>query len=62
MKKLESLNNELFTSFERNQLKELNKVHGGNVPSCTADHCQDTRSGSVSNPDEIIAISDQDCK
>jgi hypothetical protein len=61
MKKLESLNSELFKSFEKNEIKNLHKIHGGDVPSCTADHCQDTRSGSEANPDEIIKITDKDC-
>lgn len=61
MKKLESLNNELFKGFEKNKVKDLHKIHGGNVASCTADHCQDQRTGTVSDPDEIISISNQDC-
>lgn len=61
MKKLESLNNELFKSFEKSKIADLHKIHGGNVPSCTADNCKDERSGTVNDPDEIIKITNIDC-
>lgn len=61
MKKLESLNNELFKSFEKNEIADLHKIYGGNVATCTSDNCQDERSGTVDDPDEVIKKTDKDC-
>jgi hypothetical protein len=61
MKKLESLNSELFKKLEKNQVEGLHKILGGNVPTCTADHCTDTRSGTVDNPGPVISVGTKDC-
>ncbi|HRG54134.1 MAG TPA: hypothetical protein PLL00_14995 [Bacteroidia bacterium] len=61
MKKLENLNKDLFKGFEKKGISDLHKIYGGNVATCTTDHCQDVRSGTVADPDERISISNQDC-
>jgi hypothetical protein len=62
MKKLEKLNNEMFTAFSKHELTNVNKIFGGGKIETCKENCQDWRTiDAKENLDGYIEITNKDC-